>query len=237
VTGLRAALGFLTALGGSRPPSPGALAWFPLVGAALGAALGFVWIGAAELWPPLVAASVVVVADLALTGMLHADGLVDAGDGLLAPMDRERRLAVMATPDAGAFGVAALVVVLGTRAATLASIEPSVVLLAALWAASRLLMAVVAVTVPYARAGGGLASAFLAAGARPVALLWALPLVVLAGTWAMPAGPVVVAGAWLAGAGVVALARRRIGGFTGDVLGAAGLVVETVGLLLAAAAW
>ncbi len=50
-------------------------------------------------------------------------------------------------------------------------------------------------------------------------------------------GLAAVGAAWVAMAGVMALAQRRIGGFTGDVLGAAGVVGETVGLLVLAARW
>lgn len=237
MSGFRQALAFLTVLGGSTAPSPAAVAWFPLVGILLGAVLGGVWWSASWLWPPLVAAVVVVVADLGITGMLHADGLVDTGDGLLAPLDRERRLAVMKAPEAGAFGVAALVTVVALRIAALAALTPSGWLLAALWGGSRTVMAVVAVVVPYARERHGLASAFLGTGARPVAGLWLAPVVVLAGVWSVPAGPVALVAALAGGGGVVLLARRRLGGFTGDVLGAAGVVAETVGLLVAAARW
>jgi hypothetical protein len=60
---MREALGFLTPLGGARTPTPAALRWFPAVGAAIGLFLGGLWWAAAQLWPPAVAAAVVVVAD------------------------------------------------------------------------------------------------------------------------------------------------------------------------------
>src|SRR5205085_224245 len=116
------------------------LAWFPVVGALIGTVLGGVWWGAERLWPVPVAAALVVAADLALTGMLHFDGLMDSADGLLPHLTRDRRLDVMPQPDVGALAVALL-------------------------------------------------------------------------------------------------ARRRIGGFTGDVLGAAGVIGETVALVIAAAKW
>ena len=232
---MRRALAFLTPLGGPVAPSPSALAWFPVVGALLGLALGGVWSVADRLWAPPVAAAVVVAADLALTGMLHFDGLVDSADGLLPPLSSERRLEVMADPAAGGFGVAVAVVVLLLRWASLAALAPAPVLLAALWCASRLTMAVVARRVSYARPGG-LAGAFLDPGRRgvPVAgVLLVIALTFLAGGDGV-AGLVALA---LAAGGVVALAVRRIGGFTGDVLGAAGVVGETAGLLAAAARW
>src|SRR5688572_14319385 len=104
---MRRALAFLTPVGRATPPSPDALTWFPVVGAGIGAVLGGLWWATDQLWPPLVAAALVLAADLALTGLLHIDGLVDTADGLLPHLERERRLEVMAAPDAGAFGIAA----------------------------------------------------------------------------------------------------------------------------------
>jgi adenosylcobinamide-GDP ribazoletransferase len=236
---MRRALAFLTPLGGARPPSPESLAWFPVVGAALGLALGAVWWAASQVWPPGVAAAVVVAADLGLTGMLHLDGLVDAADGLLPPLDRQRRLDVMADPGAGAFGVGTALTVLLLRWSALAALRPHALLLAGLWCASRTAMAVVTRTVPYARPDG-LATAFLGDGpgrGGPVAVA-ALPGAVALAAAARGAGGAGAVMGVVAGAGaVVALARRRVGGFTGDALGAAGLVGETAGLLLAAARW
>jgi adenosylcobinamide-GDP ribazoletransferase len=231
---MRRAIAFLTPLGGATAPAPAALAWFPVVGAALGLALGGVWWLADRLWAAPVAAAVVVAADLALTGMLHFDGLVDSADGLLPPLERERRLEVMADPAAGAFGVGVAAVVLLLRWASLAALTPAPWLLAALWCASRFVMADVARTVPYARPSG-LASAFLAPGRRPLgaAILLGAGLVGL-GQGDAVAGVAVLG---IAAGGVVRLARRRLGGFTGDVLGAAGMVGETAGLLAAAARW
>ena len=232
---MRRALAFLTPLGGAVAPSPAALAWFPVVGAGLGLALGGVWWLADRLWVAPVAAAVVVAADLALTGMLHFDGLVDAADGLLPPLDAERRLEVMAEPATGAFGVGVGVAVLLLRWASLAALAPSPALLGAMWCASRLGMAQVALHVPYARRHG-LASAFLEPGRHGLPVIGLLLGAVLVG---VGGGDAVVGVAVLAlsGAGVVALAVRRLGGFTGDVLGAAGMVGETAGLLAAAARW
>jgi len=90
-------------------------------------------------------------------------------------------------------------------------------------------------TLPYARPGG-LASAFLAPGARrlPVAGLLLGAALTALGTGDAVAGVVALA---VVAAAVMALAVRRLGGFTGDVLGAAGMLGETAGLLAAAARW
>jgi adenosylcobinamide-GDP ribazoletransferase len=240
-----AALAFLTPLGRAREPDRTTFDWFPIVGALIGAAVGLVWWGANELWSPLVAATLAVAADVALTGALHVDGLADTADGVLPHLDRQRRLEVMTEPDVGAFGVTAVVLTLGLRVAVLASLAPDPALLAALWCTSRTVMAVAARTIPYARSEGGLAAAFLGRSPATVAVLGtAMALALAVGSGAvldtMPSvlvAVLAVAAVAVAGAAVVALARRRLGGFTGDVLGAAGVVGETVGLLVAAARW
>ena len=241
---MRRAVSFLTPFGGPADPAPSALAWFPAVGALIGLAVGGIWWAARRGWAPPAAAAIAVIADAALTGMLHLDGLADAADGLLPPLSRARRLEVMADPRLGAFGAAGLAIVLLARFGAFASMPPSPLAVAGLWSGSRTAMAVTARAVPYARPGG-LASAFLpapAAGARPGAAarltgpallglaggLLALALA-FAGRGALGVAAV---GAEAAGAAaVVFLAWRRLGGFTGDVLGAAAVVGETVGLL------
>ena len=235
--GLGQAVAFLTALGRARRPTPGAVPWFPVVGAALGLLLGLAWWGAARAWPPLVAAAVVVAADLALTGLLHLDGLVDSADGLLPHLDRQRRLEVMRAPDTGAFGVGAAGTVLLMRWSALGVMHPHPLLLGALWGGSRTGMALTIGHVPYAR-DEGIARDFTG-GSRHTLLLGAAGAgaLALAAAWAVPAGPAAVAAAFVAFGLVVGLGVRRLGGFTGDVLGAAGLVAETVGLGVAAARW
>jgi adenosylcobinamide-GDP ribazoletransferase len=238
---VRRALAFLTPFGGAATPRPGTLGWFPFAGALIGLVLGGIWWGADRLWPPLVTAALVVAADLVVTGMLHVDGLADSADGLIAPMSRGRRLEVMADPRTGAFGVAAVAIVVVLRVTALSAITPSPLLLAGLWCASRTTMAVIARTLPYAR-GTGLASAFLGSGPLPVALVGT----VLASGLAIggsahlvsrAVGVLAIASCLAAGGLVAGLAHRRLGGFTGDVLGAAGVIGETVGLLFLAARW
>jgi adenosylcobinamide-GDP ribazoletransferase len=110
----------------------------------------------------------------------------------------------------------------------------------ALWAASRAYMALVMTRVPYARGPGGLASAFVEQATATVAVTSLVAIgasVALAMTWRPLAGSAAVVAALLAAVATTTLAWRRIGGFTGDVLGAAGTVGETVGLVVACAKW
>lgn len=225
---MRAALGFLTPLGGARTPSSRALPWFPVVGALVGLSVAAAWWAGTEVWNPAVGAALAVVADLALTGMLHHDGLGDAADGLLPHLSRERRLEVMRQPDIGAFGVAAIGGALLLQYAALSSTDVDVVLLVALLATTRGLAALVLASRPYARPGG-LADVFR--GRSPAA--WVITgAAVLVLTVHEPVAAVV---AVVAFAGVIALGERRLGGYTGDVLGAAIVVAQTAGILAAAA--
>ena len=239
--GALSALGFLTVLGRATAPTPAALLWFGPVGALVGGLVGLVWWGAGNLWSALVAAALAVAADLLLTGMLHLDGLADSADGLLPHLDRARRLEVMARPDVGAFAVGTVGIVLLLRVGGVAALPASwraVAFAAGTWAAARTLMVAGLTRLPYARANG-IASGFRGAG-RPAAAPLGVGLVValagaIAGRGAV--GAVAVGGGLLAGIGVLALARRRLGGYTGDVLGATGVLAETVALVVAAARW
>src|SRR5215216_1234064 len=152
------ALGFLTIFGRPRPPARDARLWFGPVGALIGALLGLLWWGCSNVWPPAVAAAIVVAADLGMTGLLHIDGLADAADGLIPHLSPSRRLAVMSAPDVGAFGVAVVVAVLLLRFAALGAADPqrwrAVAFVAGVWCASRTLMAVTTAVVPYARDNG-----------------------------------------------------------------------------------
>jgi adenosylcobinamide-GDP ribazoletransferase len=236
VSGLKDAVGLLTTIGrrgGSL--SARALGWFPVLGAALGALIGACWWAADEAWTPFPAAVLVVVADLAVTGMLHVDGLADSADGLLPHADRERRLAIMRAPDVGAFGVAVVGIALIALVASLASQPVSVLLGVGLWMAARSLVAAVPALVPYAREDGIATSLLDGAPRWPALGVPIAALVAAADTGARGATAVVVGVA--AGIGVLLLARRRLGGFTGDVLGATIAVVETIGLVVASARW
>jgi adenosylcobinamide-GDP ribazoletransferase len=233
---MREAIGLLTTFGRRGAGlSSRAFAWFPVIGGALGALLGACWWLGDRFWAAPVGAAVVVVADLAVTGMLHFDGLADSADGLLPHATRERRLEIMRTPEIGAFAMVAVAAALVLRTTALASRAPSVLLLVGVWAGARALVAAVPGFVPYAR-DTGIASSMLEDAPRwPVLTLPIAGAVAALGTGL--AGAFAVGIGLVAGVGVLGLAWRRLGGFTGDVLGATIVVTETVALVVAAGRW
>lgn len=249
---MRSAIAFLTPFGraaGSSVPTALSLSWFPVVGAAQGLMLGLTWWALDDVLSTMALAGLVVVGDLAITGMLHFDGLADSADGLLGPLERQHRLEVMKTPEVGAFGIAAISVILMTRFGAIASLDASPLLLSALWCASRTAMACAIRQMTYARPSG-LASAFTGDGAPGwmiglsgllasllMALIGATTIDPSSGMGTPTASALGVIGVGLGAGAVLWLAQRRIGGFTGDVLGAAGVVGETLGLVLATARW
>ena len=230
------AFAFLTVLGRSTTPTPRALPWFPVVGLLLGATVGGSWWLFTKMFPPTVAAALAIGVDLALTGMLHLDGLVDSADGLLPHLSRDRRLEVMRTPDAGAFGVGVAIVVLLLRVACLSSMSPELLVVAGVWCASRAMVAVAPARLRYAR-DSGLATVFTGGPGGWLPLTALIPATILAAIAIGWPGFATVAATIVSAVVVLAFARVRIGGFTGDVLGASILVGETAGLVVASARW
>ncbi len=212
--------------------------YFPVIGQIVGALAAFTFVGASALWPPWVAAILALAVGLLATGALHEDGLADTTDGLFGGATPARRIEIMKDSRIGAFGVLVLIVVLGLKAATLASLTP--------WLAAWSLVAahgwgraaaVVAMRLtPYAPEGRPTRWSPARDGVRTWELLVALalaawPLAVLPPAFAV-AG---ILGAATTAAAVLILAQRRIGGHTGDILGATEQMAE-VGFLLGVSA-
>jgi adenosylcobinamide-GDP ribazoletransferase len=178
-----------------------------------------------------------VLATVVLTGALHEDGIADTADGLIGGHDRDQRLAIMRDSRHGTFGVVAIVLSVLLRAAALAEIGEAVYVglaLIAAHAASRSALPVGMLALGPARADGLGATA--GRPRTPLAIV-ALAIGLLVTLAAL--GPTRGAIAFgLAGAAVFTmgmLAHRRIGGYTGDVLGAFQQLGEIAMLLTAAA--
>ena len=152
-----------------------AAGWFPVVGLALGACLALASLAADRVVPPGVGAMLLVVLWAASTGGLHLDGLADTCDGLGGGWSRERTLSIMRDARSGPYGVTAIVLVLGLKAAALASLPEglawrALVLAPVLGRAGPLLLVALC---PAARPEG--AGHALAAGARWPALVGGWP--------------------------------------------------------------
>jgi adenosylcobinamide-GDP ribazoletransferase len=212
-----------------------ALAFFPLAGAALGAILAAAaWALAPHLAPGALAV-LLVAALAALTGGLHLDGLADVADGLGGGHgDPVRTLAIMRDSRIGAFGAAALALVLLLKVAALSELlgrgEAGWSLFCAATLARTAAVPLV-VLFPYVRPEG-LGRAFHdGGGPREVAIAAVLGAAAVAWPGVRAIAP---AAASLATAALVALAvRRRLGGLTGDAYGAAIELAEAAFLLVA----
>ncbi len=226
---------FLTRLPLRAPDVPlaGAALFFPVVGFGVGCVGGGVfWLGALIGLPALAAALIALAAAAWLTGALHEDGLADMADGL-AGRGAAESIRIMRDSATGVYGVLALVFSVGLRAAALAAIADPAAALAALVAvhgASRAALPAVMRALPPA-SGTGLGAA--AGTPRAVDVWLGLILAALAAVALLdPLVALAVLGlSALAAGGVAALARNRLGGYTGDVLGAVQQTCEIVALL------
>lgn len=219
-----------------------AMRLFPVVGAGIGLGAGLVW--ALALWcgaPPLVAALLALAGQMVLTGALHEDGLADVADGFGAGRDRERTLEIMRDSRIGSYGTLALVLSAGLRAAALAALAgpggswSGAAAMVAAGAVSRAACPALLAWLPPARPDG------LGAGAGALpreALITALGLALCFALLLLKPWPALAALGLglLATVALAMLARRRIGGQTGDVLGAGQQLVEIAVLCTAAAA-
>lgn len=220
---------FLTALGlltivpvrYRDPISARAYAYFPLVGLLIGASLVIAQFLLRALFPPLVAAALLLALWVVLSGALHLDGFADACDGLFAATTRERRLEILRDAHLGAFGAVGLLLLLLVKYAAITS-APSFapILLAPMlgrWAL------VFAATFPLARASG-MAALFRAGLTRRivfVATIFAALGCAFFGAFGFAA--------WLSALGaaffLARLALKRLGGLTGDIYG---MICESV---------
>jgi adenosylcobinamide-GDP ribazoletransferase len=210
----------------------------PLAGAVVGG------LGAAVYWltqvaglPALPAAGLAVATTVVATGCLHEDGLADVADGFFGGSNRERRLEIMRDSRIGAYGAVALVLSLLLRTTALAAIAAPGRVAASLIVAhmaARAILPIFMLSLRPARADG------LAAGAGATSTPTAIVATTLGGLalglgLGLGAGVAAMIGVCAAFLFMATLSLRRIGGHTGDVLGALEQIAEIVVLLVAAA--
>ena len=240
------ALQFLT-----RVPVPRWVGWrdewlhdsarhFAAVGIVVGAVCAVVYHAALWLWPPAVAIGLSVAAGLLLTGAFHEDGFADVCDGLGGATSRERALAIMKDSRIGAYGAIGIAMMLGLKAAALVSLPTGWVAAALVLAhgASRAAAVSLIRWLPYAgdvehAKAKPLAQRLSAAGLW-VSWGWVLQVAAALAAW-RPAAALAVMGALLLVIACAVLCARwfkqRLGGYTGDCLGATQQLCELTAYL------
>lgn len=240
IRGLRCALAFLTRIPVGDAAFDGrdvgrAVTWFPLVGLLVGAVVWLVLVTFAASTSPLVAATLATIVMAWLTGAFHLDALADMVDGFGGGRDREHVLAIMRDHVIGAYGGTALALALVLRVvvlATLATAQGGACWVLAAPALAKWSTAALGTWTPYARREGGLGAA-ITDHVGPTQLLGS-SLLTLGLALALLGGHVVAALATLVvvTVGMGRLCMRRIGGVTGDTLGATAEVGELALLVL-----
>jgi adenosylcobinamide-GDP ribazoletransferase len=207
-----------------------AVAWFPVVGLALGAALYGVNHAARLIFPDSVSAAVTLFAWIVFTRALHLDGFMDSCDGLFGGFTVERRLEIMRDSRVGAFGVAGGVLILLTQYAALGSsldIFPALLMAAML---GRWVLSLVIHFFPYAREDGlgfemklnvNLMNVFLATSITALVSWFVCSWIGLA----------LMFGAAMLAFLIALYVMRLLPGLTGDIYGAVTMMVETLVLL------
>lgn len=238
--GLRGAVTFLTRFpAGSGPVGEEELArsarWFPVVGALVGVVVGatYALIG---LWlPSLVAALIAVLVGVVVTGGLHEDGLGDVADAFGGGTDAADIARILKDPRQGTFGVIAITGALVLRAVALGSMSPTNGLAMAVAAHAIGRTAAVVAMRAFRPAGQGLAATF-ARSLTTVDVVVAVALGIAIGA--------IASGVWVAASLAIALVAagiigrfgvKKLGGLTGDLLGAIEQVAETAILVLGTA--
>ena len=234
------ALQFLTCLPVSLKAAPGPADWgrsalaYPLIGLLIGLLLAGLQqlIGHAD---PLLQAALLTATWALVTGGLHLDGLADSADAWVGGhADRERTLAIMKDPRSGPAAVSTLALMLLLKFAALAGLVKAgawpLLLLAPVLGRSALVALLL--STPYVRPGG-MGSAISAHLPRVVAVL-VLLMVAAGGLLAGKSGALALAVAVAAGLVLHWMMMRRLGGMTGDTLGAAVELTEVAVLVVLA---
>ncbi|HTC15554.1 MAG TPA: adenosylcobinamide-GDP ribazoletransferase [Steroidobacteraceae bacterium] len=224
----------------------GALRYFPLVGGLVGALNVAVWWLCSRLFPPIVAVGLMLSASLLLTGAFHEDGFADTCDGFGGGNTPERTLAIMKDSRIGAYGAIGIFMMLALKWATIVALPavwlPLVIVsahVASRWCALGLIwrLRYVRSTAEQGKSqpfDGGLSGiGWVTSGLIGAAVPLAVAAISRA---AVPDQVLTVAGAGLAGSAFVAVVsagyfKSRIGGYTGDCLGAVQQVSELAFLL------
>jgi len=211
----------------------GAVSYFPLVGALQGVILVIIFFIFIHLFSGLVLSTIMVAALTLTNGGFHLDGFMDTVDGLACGGERERRLSIMADPNAGAVGVVFTFFIIILKIAALDAV-PMNFYIAALFLCpifGRWASVPLALFSNYARPEGGLGKAVTAIGAKEFFIATGITLVISfywLGPWAFLIFALTGALAYI----VSLFFKARLGGVTGDVFGFQAELSEVLFLLL-----
>ncbi len=209
---------------------------YPLVGLMLGVILWAAYGLFSHIFPRTLCDGLVILLLVIITGALHLDGLADTLDGMAAGKSAGERLQIMRDHRVGTFGAVGLILILGVKFLALNSLPEEIIgktLLVAL-VLSRWSMVQLTYRTPYARPEGGLGKIFKE-NVRKREMLIATAFSLVAAVFLLRLWGLVL---WLA-VGVSALGiqlffEKKIGGVTGDILGAANEIHEILVLLMVA---
>jgi len=200
---------------------------YPVVGAVVGALCWFAFALSGLLGlGPLVSALVALMVGALITGGMHQDGLADLADGFGGGQTREAKLEIMRDSRIGSYGVLALILVIGLKAAAISELAPGgpgLAMFMLAGAASRFWIVAVLDHLPSARADG---LGHSAAQDPDDALLAAGAVTGLIAVFVGWGALMVLIVSGLATLGLAQLAKRQVGGQTGDVLGATQQISE-----------
>jgi adenosylcobinamide-GDP ribazoletransferase len=213
--------------------------YFPLVGILVALCQAFVYVAASVVLPHPVSLLLAIAAGLLLTGMFHEDGWADFCDGFGGATDRARTLEIMRDSRIGAYGAIGVGLLLLLRFETLAHVDTDWIVASLVCAAafSRGCATLVMASLPYAREEDDAKARPVAKGVSPAdvgiatALAIAPTLVLSAWTGDASPGLLGLSFALLVTAAMRRIVRTRIGGYTGDCLGAIQQVAEVAFLL------
>ena len=212
---------------------PGAAWAWPLAGAVIGGLAALVGVVALPLGAGL-AAALVLGAQAMMTGAMHEDGLADTADGLWGGWDRTRRLEIMKDSHIGTYGVMALIVTSLIRWSAISALLAAGgwFALVAVAALSRVPMAVMMASLPNAR-GAGLSQSVGRVPRGAAALAGLIGAAFALGLGMAGLGAIVATG--LVSLALALVAKAKIGGQTGDILGASQQLSEAAALAVVAA--
>ncbi|MFT5218508.1 MAG: adenosylcobinamide-GDP ribazoletransferase [Planctomycetota bacterium] len=221
-----------------------ALKYFPLIGWLVGAICAWLFYFANLVFPPSLAVIIAISGGLLITGALHEDGLADCCDAFGGGWDKAQILTIMKDPRIGSYGATGLIISLLARVVLLtelAKLGPGLVMVALLTghASSRYLVLILTSQLDYVRETADSKSASMVDGGFSISMLLYSSVLCLLPIWLID-DSILYTAVPMAAVAVIALGfyfKHRIGGYTGDCLGATQQLGELIFYFSLVAMW